>query len=180
MGKIYNLFLIIFILLSIIGCSDTSFLSSKQPESNEPIINLKEFKTVSSTNDKLDNEVYAETATVYEKQEKIDLGNVKVNIYDEYKESSILQSNAGTLDLNTKNFTLKGDVKYNSKKIDLETETLNWDNLKQIIYTNDYFKQRQELKDGRIIEISGNGFSTDKTFEKLKVLKNAKINVKNK
>lgn len=85
----------------------------------------------------------ADKAEIYTNDAKTELkGNVKVEYFSKITGNrlSVLTCNEATVDDKTKNMIARGQVLVvsDSARVKLETNTLNWDNISELIHTNDF------------------------------------------
>lgn len=113
----------------------------------------------------------ADRAEIYNSENRTELkGAVKVEYFSKKTGNrlSVLTCQEATVDDNTKNMIARGNVVVvsDSAGVKLETSTLNWDNQKQIVYTNEFItiSTKKEI-------IRGYGFESNLDLSNYKIYK---------
>lgn len=153
----------------LLSCTDTSFLDIPGPDENgkESIIRIDGFNYLSSVGDRLDSEIFAEHALVFENKDRIELEVVIVRFYDEEGKTTVIHAQKGVIDLSTQNMNMTGNVKYVSpEQVVLQTDSIRWDRIKEELATNDDFVLERPLDGGNMTRTTGRGLTTDRFFKK--------------
>lgn len=115
--------------------------------------------------DKLLWEVEADSAEVYQKQQAVQLKNIKLTLYQEQEPVLHLKGDEGRLDINSRDVAIEGKVTVNLQDgLTFETDSLNWQNEKRILHTPDLVKITKAN-----IHILGRGLVVDIEAERLNI-----------
>lgn len=175
MKSLYQLLILFFFLLLLVACGDIEFLtSSGKSGAEEEFIYVKSPSLTLYKASIIDKVIKAQEGKFNEKTQKLELGNVKSEFYEQGKFVAELSAESGILFLqdspkegHSKNdIVAEGNVVY--KNVDgsmLKTNSLLWDNKKQLLSSESEFTLERPTENGIMI-VSGKRFETDKTLTK--------------
>lgn len=112
--------------------------------------------------------ITANRARVYDNGYTVLDGNVKVIFYSQNEEVADLLADTLKVEDRSKNMFAKGHIVANSmkKNLKLTTETLNWDNKKRLLYTDEFVHIVSDTED-----IQGYGMESDDKFQNYRIFK---------
>lgn len=167
---IYNISILSFILF--ISCGGAENSNSRKVDYNPDVMpdqTGKDVKVVFADSSVTKAILYAGIAEIYNKRKETLLdSNVKVEFYKNGIHASTLTSNKARIDDRTKNMLASGNVVVVSHEAPrtLITEVLEWDELKQRIYSTEFVKITTENE-----IIKGYGFESDPNLTDYKLHK---------
>ncbi len=125
---------------------------------------IKGLHLTETSGDKLLWEIEADSARVYQQQQVARFRNIRLTLYEERAPVLKVQGDNGRLDMQGRDMVVKGNVIARSQAgLIFETNSLNWENKKRLLYTSDPVK----ITKVNII-IRGVGLVADVGLEKLK------------
>ncbi|MBU2600372.1 LPS export ABC transporter periplasmic protein LptC [bacterium] len=138
-----------------------------------PVVSINGFLLTETYKEKKIWEIKAALAQVF--KEEAQLKEVKVKFFIEDGNFYTIKANQGSINLVTKNFTLLGKtVVTSSKNLNLQTDLLNWDSQKKLIYNSSPIKIIQDK-----ITITGNGLKLWPAGEITEILGNVRVVIEN-
>ena len=157
-------------LLMLAGCSRTEKKTVEVPATRVPD-SVMEKATIILTSEGLTQAiVYADTLMVFEKEDSTLAIKVKVDFFDDSGNfQSTLTSKEGLVRQKKQQFSVWGDVIVQNDTARLETQSLNWDPEKNLIFTDDFVKLNRH---GDVI--SGYGMETDNKLSNVRILRDVK------
>lgn len=118
--------------------------------------------------------IYADTLLVFEREDSTLARAVKVDFYNDKGEyQSTLTSKEGLVRQKKQQFSVWGNVVVENDTARLETESLNWDPQRNLIYSDDFVKLNRH---GDVI--SGYGMEADDKLSNVRILRDVKGEIK--
>jgi len=162
-------FVALFFLLSVLassGCGEREE-NAPSPTNESPIQTIYGYHTVETERGQMRWELFGNRAERYAGEEDLHLIGVRMYFYTDGRLSATLTSERGTVNENTRNMVAKGDVKIVTEDDrTLQSEVLNWDNERRIIFTDLYFRATDADK-----VLTGIGLETDPKMTDLRIKK---------
>lgn len=152
------------------GCADTDQRPRESSGEKIPDSIIYDATVALTSEGKKEAVIFADTLTVFDRQDSTAAGGVKVDFYDEdgsYR--STLTSERGLVRQSSREIWVWGDVIVKSDTSRLETESLHWDPARQLIVTDDFVR----LFRGADM-VSGYGMEADSKLEHVRILRDVK------
>lgn len=174
--EIFKILFLIFVLcFYLAGCSEEDLpLSKSQLKSAQPEQELRKFNIVQTNNDRKQWELEAQEAQIYEKTNRAIAKDIRVKFFEDESVSSILTAERGTLNTDSGDMEVEGNVVVTSlvQKTKIETEKLRYIAKEEKIVSDEFVKQTREDA-----IITGYGLETDPGLRKVVIKKDVKAEV---
>ncbi len=163
--RIFALWIVVGVLAAY-GCGEREE-NAPTPTNESPIQTIYGYHTVETERGQMRWELFGNRAERYAGEEDLHLIGVRMYFYTDGQLSATLTSKRGTVNENTRNMVAKGDVKIVTEDDrTLESEVLNWDNERRIIFTDLFFRATEADK-----VLTGIGLETDPKMTDLVIKK---------